>query len=190
MTTLDTSTAPNGSAYIVFAGELNAASVQRIFNSVSMANAISSASHVHLLFQSPGGRVDDGVCLYNFFRSLLPFDLTIYNCGSVQSMGTLAFLGAKFRKVSAHATFMIHRSRQKMEFGNAAELESCVEACTLDDSRIESILRAHLRLPDTLWEAFKSRDLTFNAVTSVELGIADEVVEFLPPREAKIMTAM
>ena len=49
-------------------------------------------AHVHLLFQSNGGTVGDGLCLYNFFRSL-PISLTFYNTGSVASVAAIAYLG-------------------------------------------------------------------------------------------------
>src|SRR5215217_2667776 len=55
-------------------------------------------AHVHMLFQSNGGTVCDGVCLYNFFRSL-PISLTLYNTGSVAPVAVVAYLGAHERKL-------------------------------------------------------------------------------------------
>src|SRR4051794_30276298 len=89
--------------YAAFAGQIDQGAVQRIFQSFAgaMTNKISG---VHLLFQSAGGFIGDGVCLYNFFRAM-PIDLTLYNAGSVCSAAVIAYLGAKKRKTSAYATF-------------------------------------------------------------------------------------
>jgi hypothetical protein len=94
--------------YGVFCGNVDQASVARIMS--GMATAINNrVPRLHLLFQSSGGLVGDGVCLYNFLKAL-PIPLTIYNVGSVSSIAALAYLGAEERKVSAHATFMLHRT--------------------------------------------------------------------------------
>src|ERR1700737_2724923 len=97
------------SAYATFAGPIDQQSVQRFFTSIAAGSA-NKIEHIHILFQSFGGAVADGICLYNFFRAL-PIDLTLYNGGNVSSAATIAFLGAKGRKVTANATFMIHRAQ-------------------------------------------------------------------------------
>jgi hypothetical protein len=58
--------------YAVFSDNINQASVQRVFNAFAFGTA-NKIQHVHLLFQSCGGFVGDGICLYNFFKSL-PID--------------------------------------------------------------------------------------------------------------------
>jgi ATP-dependent Clp protease protease subunit len=59
-------------------------------------------TELHLLIQSSGGMVGDGISLYNFFRSL-PLDLHVYNTGTVASIAAIAFLGAKRRYTSANS---------------------------------------------------------------------------------------
>ena len=98
-------TIPSTEVYFVFCGIIDQNSVNRIFNTLAVVtNPQNHVVHVHLLFQSTGGFVGDGFCLYNFFKSLT-VDLTIYNVGSVQSAATIAFLGAKKRKTSARAVY-------------------------------------------------------------------------------------
>jgi ATP-dependent Clp protease protease subunit len=106
--------------YAVFSDNINQATVQRIFFNfaVGMANKVT---HVHLLFQSSGGFVGDGICLYNFFTSL-PIDLTIYNAGTVSSMALIAYLGGKKRKTSSRAVFMMHRSFGANQFVTTARV--------------------------------------------------------------------
>ena len=95
-------------AYAVFSDNVNQATVQRIFNAVAVGMS-NNVKDIHFLFQSSGGYVGDGICLYNFLKTP-PIDLTIYNAGSVQSISLIAFLGAKKRKTSPRSVFMMHRT--------------------------------------------------------------------------------
>ncbi len=136
--------------------------------------------HVHLLFQSSGGFVGDGICLYNFFRSL-PIDLTIYNAGAVQSIAAIAYLGAKKRKTSKHGTFMIHRTGSGSQPATRARLKGIEKSLALDDERMESILKEHITLADAEWNKFDLQELYFSAEEAKKIGFAYEIGEFSPP---------
>jgi ATP-dependent protease ClpP protease subunit len=58
--------------------------VQRVFQTSAIA-INGGVKTIHLLFHSSGGRVADGVVLYNYFRNL-PIELYIYTGGSVSSI--------------------------------------------------------------------------------------------------------
>jgi ATP-dependent Clp protease, protease subunit len=133
-----------------------------------------------LLFQSTGGTVSDGVCLYNFFRSL-PIGLTLYNSGSVASIAVIAYLGAKKRKVNAHATFMLHRTSAVPQIATAARVQSIAQSLTLDDKRTEAIITQHLTLSDEQWRIHTVTDLWLSAEEAVQCGLADEIGDFAPP---------
>jgi ATP-dependent protease ClpP protease subunit len=59
----------------------------------------AKVKHVHALFQSAGGYVEDGVFFYNFLRSI-PIELTLYNVGQISSAGVIAYLRARNRKTA------------------------------------------------------------------------------------------
>ena len=170
---------PISEVYAVFAGDINQANVAKIFDGVVTAMN-KNCPRLHLLFQSFGGFVGDGVCLYNFFRAL-PMDLVLYNAGTVYSIATIAYLGAKSRKVSAHAAFMIHRTHTTPQMTNAERLKVVANALDIDDARTEAILRAHLSMPDEQWAVHRYGDLHIDANQAVAFGIADEIAEFSPP---------
>ena len=48
--------------YAVFSGEINQESVRRIITGTT--SVMGQVQHVHLLFQSNGGYIGDGICLY------------------------------------------------------------------------------------------------------------------------------
>jgi ATP-dependent Clp protease, protease subunit len=170
--------------YGLFSDAINQASVQRIFNTFGIA-CTGGVRHAHILFQSNGGFVTDGVALYNFFRAV-PIEVTLYNVGGVQSIATVAFLGATHRRVSASAIFQIHQTTSPAIAAKAAQLQAIAEGVQLDDSRTEAILRQHLRLPADRWEQLGQRDLIFGAQEAVDFGFADEIGDFSPPPGAKV----
>jgi ATP-dependent Clp protease protease subunit len=165
--------------YAVFCSNIDQASVQRLFGAVATASQ-NRIQRIHLLFQSLGGSVGDGVCLYNFLKTA-PVEIALYNVGSVQSIAAVAYLGAKKRKASSRATFAFHRTTASPQAANANLLKNIVGNVTVDDQRTESILREHIDMSEDKWLALNQGDLWFTAQEAVRAKIADEIEEFAPP---------
>jgi len=174
------------SVYAAFAGVIDQLSLARIFQGFAGATNLQAPggpfSTVHLLFQSTGGTVGDGIALYNFFRGL-PLDLHIYNVGSVQSVAAIAYLGAKHRHTSAHGTFMIHKTSFPAQAGlNAGGRKALTDAATAEDRRIEAIIKERAKIPEGRLVLDAMGQVTFNAQEAVDFGIADDIREFeVPP---------
>ncbi len=167
--------------YAAFSGGIDQSSLHRIFGAFATATGAGmNARHVHLLFESYGGVVGDGVCLYNYLRGL-PIGLTLYNAGAVQSIAVIAYLGARERKTSARATFVIHRTRAEEKVATATRLKVRTKSLLLDDEITESILREHISLSRAQWRHIENHDLTLSAREAVEIGLASEIAEFAPP---------
>jgi ATP-dependent protease ClpP protease subunit len=94
--------------YGVFCGDINAVTTQKFVQNLTVASNMG-VKHLHIVFQSWGGFVGDGVFLYNFLRSF-PVDITFYNIGQISSAGVLAYSGARHRKTTRCATFPFNRS--------------------------------------------------------------------------------
>jgi ATP-dependent protease ClpP protease subunit len=164
-------------AYAAFAGTIDQQSLPRIFQSFAGASQ-GGTTEVHLLFQSAGGIIGDGISLYNFFNTV-PLKLHLYNTGSVQSIAVLAYLGATYRHTSAHGTFLIHKSHFPTQLGaNATKLEALAKNLVLEDDRIEAILKEKTHIPEEKWALHALQDVTFSAKEAVEFGIADDIREF------------
>lgn len=169
--------------YAVFCGSIDQGSVQKIFNGLTTAIA-QNVKEVHVLFQSLGGGVGDGISLYNFFAALT-IDLTLYNVGQVSSAALIAYLGAKKRKTSAYASFMTHRTTGPATAMEAGRMKATAESIALDDQRTEAILRKHITMPDDKWARLDD-GLWFSAEEAVKFGVADGIAEFAPPPGSKI----
>lgn len=170
--------------YAVFSGQINNEVLVKLTNGMATASG-NNVRRVHIMFHSVGGFIGDGIALYNLFRAV-PFDLTLYNPGVVASIGTVAFLGARHRKVSKHATFMIHRTQCSVNLANVAKAQAIVDAAKIDDKRIEAILREHIQIAADRWVAFTNEDVVFDAEQAVAAGIADEIADFAPPPGSRI----
>ena len=156
----------------------------------TLAGAMAGqVKHVHLLFQSAGGYVADGVFLYNLFRSV-PIELTLYNVGQLSSAAVIAYLGATHRKTAKSATLMVHRSTNSPQCATAAKLSHAAKSLVLDDQRTEAIVRSHVNFPSELWDALTHHDVYVSGDEAVQFGIADEIGEFAPPTGTQVYNVL
>ena len=174
--------------WAIYCGDINAANTAKLMNGLGVV-ALTGTKRIHILFQSWGGFVGDGVFLYNSLRKL-SIHVTLYNAGQVASAATLAFLGAHARKTTANAVFMIHKGTNTTDRAGVDRLKAVTANLTIDDARIEEILRAHLRLTDELWTQFNYHDVYLTGTDAVTYGMADEIGEFSPPAGAKVLNAL
>jgi ATP-dependent Clp protease, protease subunit len=170
--------------YGIFCSAINQETANKIANTMSIASN-QNVQHVHLLFQSIGGSVSDGIFLYNLFKAL-PIKLTLYNAGQISSIAAVAYLGAQGRKTSASATFMLHRSTNTPQVATAANMQEIVKSLILDDERTDSILREHVTFHETLWSQLNHHDIYLSATEAVKFGLAQEIGEFSPPVGSKL----
>jgi ATP-dependent Clp protease protease subunit len=170
--------------YGVFGGPIDQNAIERFFRSLPRLTKHPRA-RVHLLFQTVGGYVGDGVCLYNFFRTF-PRDLIVYNAGNISSIGVIAYLGAARRRCSASATFRLHRSTMTPDLPTASRLQAAVKTLAIDDDRTSKLLRRHLTLTDDQWHHIDRNDLTLPADEALQLGLVHEIADFSPPKGATL----
>lgn len=136
-----------------------------------------------------GGNVGDGLALYNYLRTY-PIDVTLYNPGTVASVGVIIFLAAKHRIVSKHGTFMVHRSTSfPIGAHSAAKLEFTAKGLRIDDDRTENVLREYLTFSDREWSDLRNNaEFWFSAQDSITSGIATAFGDFTPPIGTKIFS--
>jgi ATP-dependent Clp protease protease subunit len=168
--------------YGMFTGTIDPPNLQKFAANIDLAckGMPLGLQRVHIAFHSNGGGIGEGISLYNLFRAL-PFELILYNVGTVSSIAVIVFLGAKIRKVSARGAFMIHKTQTTPQAAITPTMKSLTEAAILADNRTEAILRQHIKMPDNRWAHFDHNDLWFSADEAVKFGIAQEIAEFAPP---------
>ena len=173
--------------YFTLSGDVNSDMVHRVFEAVAEM-AEDGLETAHVLVQSNGGYVSDGLCLYNFLANS-PVEFVMYNGGAVASIAVILFLAGSRRYASETARFMIHKSHATASPGSRPDaLNIIVEGLRADDARTESILRKHIELTPEQWGIHQYGDLHLNGRDAKTAGLVNEVKDFAPPKGAPLRT--
>lgn len=176
---------PDGNAYFTLSGDVNSDMVRRVFDAVSDMSS-DGVSTAHVLIQSNGGYVSDGICLYNYL-SRLPIKLITYNAGAVASIAVTLFLSGSQRYASETARFMVHKSHATASPGARPDaLKIIVDGLRADDLRTEQILRSHVHLTEEHWTVHAYSDLHLTAREALAVNMIDGVADFSPPKGRRI----
>jgi ATP-dependent Clp protease protease subunit len=143
----------------------------------------SKIPRVHLLIQSAGGFVGDGIAMYNFLNRL-PVELVTYNGGAVESIAVLPYLAGKVRRASKTAVLTMHKTISGVSTKGepATQLRAKADNADLHDSNVEQILRLYLKMPDSKWEVHAARDLLIPTEDALNFAMIHEVADFAPPQ--------
>jgi ATP-dependent Clp protease, protease subunit len=176
--------------YGIFCGDINSVNMQKFVNNLTAASNLA-AKQIHILFQSWGGFVGDGIFSFNLLRSF-PIDVTLYNAGQVASAGVLAFMGARHRKTTKNAIFMLHKTAipNAVQPATLHKLRSVQKTLILDDARVDTLFRENMRLPEEVWSDLTYHDVNISGEDAIQYGIADGLGDFSPPADAKIFNAL
>ena len=176
---------PSTDAYFTLAGDVNSDMVHRVFEAVS-AMTEAGIDTAHVLLQSNGGYVSDGLCLYNFLANS-PVKFVMYNGGAVASIAVILYLAGTRRYASETARFMVHKSHATASPGARPDaLNIIVEGLRADDARTESILRKHIELTPEQWAIHQYSDLHLTSRDAKTAGMINEVADFAPPKGMRI----
>ena len=173
-------TAP-ADAWFTLSGDVNSDMVHRVFEAVS-GMSVSGIETAHVLLQSNGGYVSDGLCMYNFLSNA-PVRFVMYNAGAVASIAVILFLAGSRRYASETARFMVHKSHATASPGARPDaLNIIVEGLRADDARTESILRKHIELTPEQWAIHQYSDLHLTSRDAKLAHMISDVADFAPPR--------
>lgn len=167
-------------SFFTLSGDVNSDMVRRVFDAISKMT-VDGTRTAHVLLQSNGGYVSDGICLYNTL-SHSPVDFVMYNGGAVASIAVTLFLGGHRRVASDTARFMIHKSHATAPSGSRPEaLKIIADGLMADDRRTESILRRHVTLSQAMWDVHAYSDLHLAAPEALDAGLVHRIGDFSPP---------
>lgn len=177
---IDIQQIPPRDGYFTLAGDINSDMVRRVFDALGKMTS-DGIGTAHILLQSNGGYVSDGICLYNTLRNA-PLDLVMYNCGAVASIAVTVFLAGQRRIASDTARFMIHKSHATAPVGARPEaLQIIADGLMADDRRTETILRRHINLTPRMWDVHAHSDLHLSPQDALDTLLISELGDFAPP---------
>ncbi len=153
----------------------------RSFAQLLVNAASDNVTRIHTLIQSPGGTINEGIFLYEFFKSF-PVEVVAYNGGHIGSASLSAYLGARKRYVCSNGSFLIHRSKPApVNTWALPHIQTIVDGLQIEDARTEAVLRSSSNLTQTHWNVFFSGcDLTLDANTAIDVGISHGLGSFTP----------
>ena len=96
--------------YGFFCGGINQDNANKLCSTMAVCMN-NNVEHVHLLFQSLGGSVSDGIFLHSFFKSL-PIQLTLYNAGRPDNL---------WAQLDHHDLYL--SATEAVQFGIAQEID-------------------------------------------------------------------
>lgn len=169
--------------WFTLSGDVNSDMVHRVFDAVAGMTE-DGLDTAHILVQSNGGYVSDGLCLYNFLANS-PITFVMYNGGAVASIAVILFLSGTRRYASETARFMVHKSHATAAPGSRPDaLNIIVEGLRADDARTESILRKHVELTPEQWAIHQYSDLHLNSRDAKVAGMINDIKDFSAPKGA------
>ncbi|TFW25977.1 peptidase S14 [Massilia arenosa] len=172
-------------AWFTLSGDVNSDMVHRVFEAASEMTE-DGIEVAHVLLQSNGGYVSDGLCIYNYLHNL-PIEFVFYNGGAVASIACTVFLSGRRRYCSSTARFMVHKSHATASPGSRPDaLSIIVEGLRADDARTEEILRGHVTLTEEQWRIHQHADLHLNSHDAKVAGMVDEIKDFAPPKGQRV----
>lgn len=170
-------------AWFTLSGDVNSDMVHRVFEAVS-AMTEDGIETAHVMVQSNGGYVSDGLCLHNFLANS-PITFVMYNGGAVASIAVTLFLAGTRRYCSETARFMVHKSHATASPGSRPDaLNIIVEGLRADDARTESLLRKSVELTPEQWAIHQYSDLHLNSRDAKAAGLVHDIADFKPPKGA------
>lgn len=171
--------------WYTLSGDVNSDMVHRVFEAIASMSQ-ENIQVAHILVQSNGGYVSDGLCLYNYMRNA-PMEFAMYNGGAVASIACTVFLAGTRRYCSQTARFMVHKSHATASPGSRPDaLNIIVEGLRADDARTEAILREHIELTPEQWAIHQYSDLHLNSADARAAGMVHDIRDFAPPKGVHI----
>ncbi|MFT5535012.1 MAG: ATP-dependent Clp protease protease subunit [Burkholderiaceae bacterium] len=171
--------------YFTLTGDINSDMVRRVFDALGKMT-VKGIGTAHILLQSNGGYVSDGICLYNTLRNA-PLNLIMYNGGAVASIAVTVFLAGQHRVASDTARFMIHKSHATAPVGARPEaLQIIAEGLMADDRRTEAILRRHITLTKRMWDVHAHSDLHLSPQDALDTLLIERLGDFAPPSGSQL----
>lgn len=161
--------------YISFSANIQQNSSEKlIFAAAECANA--GVKQVNILFSTSGGKVTNGINVYNILRAM-PYKLVMHNVANVDSIGNVVFLAAEERYAVPAAIFMFHSvgieiSDTRLDIRSGRER---LESIQSDENRMINIISEHVSLSrrqiDQLFHRQREKDVEF----ALKSGIITEV---------------
>jgi ATP-dependent Clp endopeptidase proteolytic subunit ClpP len=136
-------------------------------------DAVKNAKSIHLMLNTPGGAVTDGMAVYNILAGVRD-KLDVEIIGLAASMGSVIALAGRRLSMDEGTYFMIHNP-WTISWGDADQLRHDAEVLDKMRREIVSIYVAHSNKSAQDIEAMMAAETWLTAEEAKEAGFADSV---------------
>lgn len=175
--------------YINFVEPINDDVAKRLMNLCCELWDQQKPTRVVVLFSSPGGFINPGVSLYNFFQAF-PCEIIMHNIGNIDSSAVIVFLAGNRRLASPSSSFLMHGITWNYRSGavrTREQLEEDLSRLKEDEARIAKILASKTKLTiEEVMSLFRQGEAK-SPEFALEKGIIDSIEEPKIPTEAQIL---
>ena len=175
--------------YINFSSEINQHTSEVLMNFLS-DNINKGEKEFYILFSSPGGRVINGITLYNYIKSL-PAKFIMHNIGIVDSVANVVFLAAEERYANFSSSFLFHGVGFDIPQSNRFELKDIKEKLITierDQSLIAEIILKRSKIKEEELKNMFLEAAVKNPNEAKELELIHEIKEVKIPEGSKIFS--
>ncbi len=161
-----------------FYAEVDEESVRAAMGTLGTWSRREPGAPITVVLNSPGGRVLDGLALYDFLQHLREVGhyLRIEVLGRAASMGGVLLQAGDDRVIGASAFLLVHEVSGGVE-GKSSELTDRVEFYELMEKRLLAILAGRSTLTERQIKAkWNRKDWWLTADEAVTLGFADTIL--------------
>ena len=157
-------------------GEINAGTARSIVSQLDYLDGRGD-DDIHLIINSPGGTVSDGMMIYDAIKHGIHCDVRTVATGMAASMG--AFLlagGAKGKRFALpNAEIMIHQPSGGAQ-GQATEIQIAAENILKTKKKLNQILADNTGKPYEVVAADTERDHWLDAQEALDYGLIDGII--------------
>lgn len=162
--------------YLFYTG-VDALSVNQCMKELEIWSRRDPGCPITIIFNSPGGYVNDGYALYDYLRELSKrgHKITTKCLGMAASMGAILMQAGDERVMGPTSFFMIHEIAGQLE-GNSSQIEDQRKQLDRLENKALEILSSRSSLSKrTIQTRWKRRDWVMDAEEAVANGFADRV---------------
>lgn len=161
--------------------EVNSTTVSSLIKNLHILETKEIAP-ITLILNTIGGSWEDGIAVYDMIRTLKS-EVTIIGFGKLYSMGSIIFQAGIKRILLPHTAMLIHDGSDGF-VGNAKDYEKWGEHSKLVREQMykiyyEQMKKKKSRITLTKIEEMCSHDTILTAEEAVNLGLADEIIQYL-----------
>ena len=175
--------------YVIFTSEVNPTTAEQL-TAVLVQAAKRRVSEVYLAMSTVGGQVQAGIALYNTLVGM-PFDVTVHNISSVNSVGNVIFLAGKKRYSAPNATFMFHGVGFDVQGPMRIEEQFArdrLDSIMADQSRMGQIIVDRSQIDDVEVARLFRTQRTVDATWAKNNGVVEDIRDFNIPSGSPVVS--